>query len=365
MKHRSDRYRSWGAVVALMLLITAAMASLLPLVETNTWWVRYLDFPRLQFAVAAVVLLALYLGLRRRLGMRDGAVILVALIVLGYHAYKLHPYSELVAAAAVTQAECSEADHVRIMIANVKRRNEQAQAFLDQVDRVDPDLLLVMETDFWWDERLSPLREQFPHRVQSIPEDHAFYGMHFFSKLEMIQPEFRFFFDAATPTLDTEVRLRNGVPIRFLGLHPRPPLAWSQPTTMRDAHILQAALMARGSDARTILAGDFNAVPWERVTRRAMRLGGLLDPRVGRGFFPTYDTESYLMSWPLDQILFQSQFTVLGFDALPDFGSDHRAVVATLCHDPAAVQAAPDLLPDDLAEAERSIDAARRNGATE
>lgn len=129
---------------------------------------------------------------------------------------------------------------------------------------------------------------------------------------------------------------------------------------MRDAHIFQAALMARESRAPAIVAGDFNAVPWERVTRRAMRIGDLLDPRVGRGLYPTHDTESYLIHWPIDQILFQPQFTLQSFDTLPDFGSDHLAVIATLCHDPAAAQDAPELLADDLAEAETSIDSARR-----
>ncbi len=61
----------------------------------------------------------------------------------------------------------------------------------------------------------------------------------------------------------------------------------------------------------------------------------------------------------LDQILFQPQFTVQGHETLPDFGSDHRAVVASLCHEPEAAQAAPKLLAEDLAEAEASIEAAQ------
>ncbi|MCF6369893.1 hypothetical protein [Rhizobium halophilum] len=90
-----------------------------------------------------------------------------------------------------------------------------------------------------------------------------------------------------------------------------------------------------------------------------MRIGNLLDPRIGRGLYPTYDTNSLLMSWPLDQILFQPQFTLKAFDTLPDFGSDHRAVTATLCHDPAAAQDAPEASADDLSEAQRSLEAAR------
>ena len=360
MDYPVARFRAWAATLCLALLAVVATASLLPLIETNIWWVRFLDFPRLQFTVLTLVLLTLYLWFRVRPCRVEWIAVLCALAALGYHAYKLHPYSELVAPAAVAEASCTEGQALRVMIANVKRRNESAEAFLNQVAATGPDLLLVLETDAWWDERLSALRDQFRHQVQSIPDDHAFYGMHLFSKLELISPEFRFFFGADTPTAVTEVRLPDGEIIGFIGLHPRPPLAWSQPTTMRDAHILQAALRAREFDSPTILGGDFNAVPWERVTRRAMRIGGLLDPRVGRGLFPTYDTESLLISWPLDQILFQPQFTVQGYETLSDFGSDHRAVVASLCHQPAAAQAAPELLAEDLAEAEASIDAAGR-----
>lgn len=357
--NRDSRYRAVAAATALALLIGAGAVSLLPLFETNVWWIRFLDFPRLQFAVVTLVLMALYLGLQGRPSPFGWVAMIFAMTSLGYQAYKLHPYSKLVEPAVVAHANCPEGQAVRVMVANVKRKNERAEAFLAQVAATEPDLLLVMETDAWWDERLSVLDKQFRHRVQSIPDDHAFYGMHLFSRLELISPEFKLFFDADTPTAVTRVRLPGGALIGFIGLHPRPPLAWSQPTTMRDAHVLQAALVAREWDAPTILAGDFNAVPWERATRRAMRIGGLLDPRVGRGLFPTYDTESYLISWPLDQILFQPQFTLHDFHTLPDFGSDHRAVVASLCHERAATQHAPELLADDLAEAEASIEAAR------
>lgn len=360
MGRDNGKVRLVMAKVILALLSTVVAASLLPLVETNVWWIRFLDFPRLQFMVALVVLLLLFLAVRGRSGWVGWTAIIGTAAALGYHIHKLYPYTDLAEQTVLTDASCAEGQSIRIMSANVKRRNESADIFLDQVARVDPDVLLVMETDAWWDERLSVLADAFPNRIQSIPEDHAFYGMHLLSKLELISPEFRFLFDAYTPTAFTQLRLRGGDVIDFSGLHPRPPLPWSQPTTLRDAHILSAALDARASSNATILAGDFNAVPWERVTHRAIRIGGLLDPRVGRGLHPTYDTKSWVISWPLDHILFQPQFTVQNFETLPEFGSDHRAVVATLCHHPTAARNAPSLNPDDLAEAEASIEAAAR-----
>lgn len=355
-----DRYRILSDIAALAFLLIMVSASLFTLIETDTWWVRYLDFPRLQLAITTAFVLLLWLGLRkRRRRWVDWVVLAAALAGLLYHAYKLHPYSGLAAPAAVMRDECLEGQSLRVMVANVKRKNESADQFLTQVEAYDPDLLLIMETDAWWDKQLAPLNNQLPYEIQSIPESDAYFGMHLFSKLPLLSPEFHFFFGADTPTATTRLQLPEGQEIGFIGLHPKPPLAWAQPTTMRDAHLLQASLMVKDWNIPTVIAGDFNAVPWERVTRRAMRIGGLLDPRVGRGLYPTYDVNSWLMSWPLDQILFQPQFALMAFGTLPDFGSDHRAVTATLCYDPAAALKLPEVSQDDLAEAQRSLRAAR------
>jgi hypothetical protein len=92
-----------------------------------------------------------------------------------------------------------------------------------------------------------------------------------------------------------------------------------------------------------------------------MRLGGLLDPRVGRGIYPTYDAQSRIMSWPLDQVLFQDELGLMRFARLPSIGSDHYPILAELCLDPdlAGRQSAPEIASGDRAEAETSIAAAR------
>jgi len=366
-RHRWSRLilRRILPLVILGLLAVATAVSFLPLIETNAWWVRYADFPRLQLATAIVLLLTALLGLGRHAGKRARTTALLAVVLpaaaVGYHAHKLYPYTGLSAQAAAGVEECPAERTLSVMVANVQKRNEDASEFLRLVEDVDPDVLLVMETDGWWDRRLSPLRSTFPEAVQHIPESHGAFGMHFFSKLRLTSPAFRFLFDADTPTLFTGIDLPNGVMVQFLGLHPRPPLAWSQPTALRDAHLLSAGLEARSTKMPTIVAGDFNAVPWEPATRRSARIGGLLDPRIGRGFYPTFRTDDLLISWPLDQILYQQAFGLLDFETLPAFGSDHFPVFARLCHGaPGRMpHAAPALRPGDLEEAQVSIEAAR------
>lgn len=362
---RGLRVASWIVLVLLLLIV---VASLLPLVETDVWWIRFLDFPRVQFAVALIILLAVLLALRRLPRTLGIVAVAAGLLGLGYQVFKLHSYIGAVSSEIAVGLEfCPTDASLSLMVANVQKRNEQAEEFLKVVSAADPDVLLVLETDAWWEKHLQPLRATFSHFVQHIPEEHAAFGMHLFSQRELLAPEFRFLFDAYTPSIFTGLSLPDGAAVQLLGLHPRPPQAWSQPTTMRDAHLLTAALEARGSDIPTILAGDFNAVPWERVNRRAMRIGGLLDPRVGRGLYPTFRTGSVLVSWPIDQILFQEDLILTRFDTLPTFGSDHYPIIAELCHTPELSfgQVAPTLEPDDLEEAENTIAAAVEVGGSD
>lgn len=365
MPARSRRDASpWRRIAAswivLPLLLLAAAASLLPLVETNVWWVRWLDFARVQILVALAILLLVYPPLAPRRGAMAWTGIVLGLAALAYQVYELHRYPRVMGEMMVEAQACPAPVRLRVMIANVQESQEAAQPFLDLVGRTEPDLLLVMETDAWWDGALAPLHDAFAHRAQSIPADAAF-GMHILSRLPLLAPRFVDLFGSGTPTLQTGVRLGTGEAVRFFGLHPRPPLAWSQPTTMRDAHILATALAVRDGEAPAVVAGDLNAVPWERTLRRAMRIGGLLDPRVGRGWHPTFRTDSLLVTWPLDQVLAQDGFALEAFAVLPDIGSDHRPVLAVLCRSAEAAerQAPPALEADDLEEARTSIEAAR------
>ncbi len=351
----------WASAVVGTLVAITVVASALPLLSTNTSWVRYADFPRLQFAIALVILLPAFLALRGRAGRIGWLLSALASVALVYHATQLYPYTPLTPRAAASVEACAPENRLSVMVANVKERNETSEIFLELVGEVDPDVLLILETDPWWDRHLAPLAASYPHREQFIPEGHGDFGMHLLSKLPLVSPEFRFLFDAYSPTIYAGLELRSGTTVPFVGLHPHPPMVGFKSTTLRDGHILSAALDARSNAAPTILAGDFNAVPWDDVTRRAARIAGLLDPRIGRGYFPTFQTDSIWISWPLDQVLYQDGFGLIGFEVLPDFGSDHYPVLARLCQVPPSSldQTAPRLRTNDLAEAEAAVEAAK------
>ena len=288
---RDTSGRRFGAVVryaVLGLIILAVMASFLPSIETNAWFVRIFDFPRLQLFVALLALGIVYLLARRPRTPAGWMPVVLVAAALGSHATKLHRYLPMMEEDAVALAGCSERSRVRMLIANVQKGNRRAAELFRIMRAADPDLFLAMETDEWWDRRLAELHGAFPHRIQCIPDEHAFFGIHLLSKYDLVGPEIRLLAGSFAPSVFTGVRLPDRATFAFYGLHPRPPIV-GQSSIFRDEELISAALEARASPDPVIMAGDLNAVPWEGVVRLAMRVGELLDPRVGRGFYPTFD----------------------------------------------------------------------------
>ncbi len=87
------RLTRWTSRYLLLpVILGVAVCSLIPLIETNIWWIRYLDFPRIEFSIVLIAALALYALIgqwRRRVGL---FAIAMAVCALGYNVYRLWPY---------------------------------------------------------------------------------------------------------------------------------------------------------------------------------------------------------------------------------------------------------------------------------
>ena len=79
-----------------------------------------------------------------------------------------------------------------------------------------------------------------------------------------------------------------------------------------------------------IVTGDLNDVAWSTTTRRFQRLSGLLDPRVGRGFYNTFHAGIPVMRWPLDHLFHDAEFRLIRMSRLPNIGSDHFPILFSL-----------------------------------
>ncbi|KQI68927.1 hypothetical protein AN189_08790 [Loktanella sp. 3ANDIMAR09] len=340
-------------------LFALCAATFLPLLTFDTWWIRFLDFPRLQFLAGLLVSLALFVTLRRAQPSWGTILTLAGIAAIGLQVAKLWPYQPLATKMVASVLRCDADDRLRVLVTNVQVANRNDDSVLDMVRSQDPDVLVVLETSPWWDNALAPLDDQFDHIVREQPES-AYYGMHVYSRHPFTQSDMTYPMGVDTPMFDGQIA-HPTMPIHLLGVHPRPPHQTNggQPSTMRDATILHAATRARETSAVSVIAGDFNLAPWEDTAQRALRIGALLDPRAGRGPMNSYMADSDLMRWPLDQVLWQSGPGLLDMTVLPSVGSDHHPVRVDLCLSPLVDARTIPLQDGDLAAAQDTFDAAR------
>ena len=295
---------------------------------TDAWWVRVLDFPRLQIAVLvgiAAALAVLVLNRRRR---RVRALIILLIAAGAYQAAEVYRFTRLAPAELSGVPACSSRNLVSLLIANVLMTNREVEPFLSVVRQADPDLVLLTETDGWWDSRLEVLATRYPNAVR-YPLGNT-YGMHLYSKLELLQPRVRFLVQDAIPSIHARLRLRSGALVEFHGVHPTPPQP-DRDTTPRDVELILVGREVAADHRPTIVAGDLNDVGWSATTRQFQEISGLLDPRVGRGLYATFNANWPLLQWPLDHVFVDRSFRLVRMERLGHIGSDHFPIFISLC----------------------------------
>lgn len=346
---------AFGLLFLIALLL--ATLSFVPLLESNRWWIRILDFPRLQEVVALLILAVPLVLYFRRFRKMAGLALILIVSALSYHAFILLPYFHSEPNSSV--ADCQSESVISVMIANVKMSNDPDGRLVDMVREVRPDLLLAMETNAKWNGALATLEETMPHTVSHVSD--SSFGIHLFSRLPLDSPEIRFLAGQDTAQVVTGVTLASGEIVDFLGVHPRPPLPSNDNTTIsRDAVLYKAALLLREHERTGIVAGDFNATPWETAVRRMRQIGNLQETRRGYGYVPTFNANSWWMSWPLDHIFHEAGFATLSLERLSSFGSDHYPFVGRFCRiDGRGGMPAPQTDNKLIKEAEQTIETAK------
>jgi endonuclease/exonuclease/phosphatase (EEP) superfamily protein YafD len=339
------------------LLALAVLAeTLVSLIHTNLWWIQALNFPRM---LTLIVIGAIAIGVAVFVPVRWGlGVIAMLAIAAGLQAWRMYPYFWF---APVEVENAEEIDVAlgpscfTVLGLNVYQHNRDYAPTRALIDRIKPDILLLMETDRRWVDALAPQLARYPTRVLR-PLGNT-YGMVFATKLPVRSAGTQNITDRDTPTLYARLATRDGTPFDYIGLHPRPPLP-GQDTDLRDRKIEHAALAIDDHRTAKLAMGDFNDVAWSRTTQLFKQVGGFLDPRIGRGSYPSFPADHASFGWPLDQIFLSPGFTVRDLRILDNVSSDHRPLTATVClsGDPARRQnESPDELTPEARRAARSM----------
>jgi endonuclease/exonuclease/phosphatase (EEP) superfamily protein YafD len=316
-------------ITFLVATIILALLTLLPLWRHESWWVRTLDFPRLQLLILSGLLLLLQTFFLDKSHYETWGMIFVAIACLFYHAWWIIPYTPFHPSEVKSSSRSDSNRLIRIMTANVLTPNRNVKGLIRLVHENQPDILVTLESDSWWQTSLDTLEDEYPFTIK-CPLDNL-YGMHVYSKFPLTDSQIDYLVDPDIPSMHSLVSLPTGDKVRVHFLHPAPPSPIEkEETSERDAELIIVAKSVAESDYPVIVTGDLNDVAWSETTRLFRKISGLLDPRVGRGMFNTFHAKFWFLRWPLDHLFHSKDFTLSQLRRLPNFGSDHFALFSEL-----------------------------------
>ena len=301
------------------------------LIRRDEWWFRGADFPRLQILFVGLVALAGLLFIQAEWTLVRELLLLGVIAAVAYQLKMVLPYTPIWKKQVlhVRRDQVNVEQQISLLVANVLTPNHKYHLLLEQIDHLQPDVVLTLETDQIWQEALKPIEADYPYRV-AVPQDNL-YGMHLYSRLPLADTEVKFILSDETPSIHATIRLRSGLDVQLYCLHPKPPSPTeAKDSTLRDAELLIVGDQIKDIDESCIVMGDLNDVAWSRTTRLFQRISGLLDPRVGRYFMNTFHADYPLLRWSLDHIFHSTDFGLVEMKRLPHIGSDHFPIYVVL-----------------------------------
>lgn len=339
------------------LIVLVFVGTLLPLIPSSQWYVRIWDYPRLQaFFLAVMAMLSFYFFYYKK--RKRGVVLMLALsAVVVYQAAKAFPYTPFASKQVFeSEREVQDSTFISLLVSNVLQYNTEHEHLMALIDQYNPDLIVTLESDIVWQNALAPISATYPYTVM-VPLDNT-YGMHLFSRLPLKEEEIMYLLEPDVPSIKAKVQLRSGAWLQLFVVHPRPPVPGeSNDSRERDAEIVMIGKMAKAAGGGVIVAGDFNDVAWSPTSKLFQEVSGLLDPRIGRGYYSTFHAQYPLFRWPLDHVFHSSHFKLVHMERLPDIRSDHFPMFIKLSYEPAeeAEQPKPESDEDTAKEADRII----------
>jgi len=315
-------------IAIIILSILSIIGTLLPESRSKHWIVRgQSNFRAVYLVLNILLLIALSTS---SVGFLPKILLGIMLAVSVFLCLRsVSPYSPLYPKKISDASQYNQNEELSILIHNVYQYNDRYEDLLEMVLQQDADIVLLLETNSEWDTHFSRLSAPYKHVVKKVQENT--YGIIMMSKIGLQDGRVNQLVYDDIPSVEA-LLIKNKRKIRIIGLHPEPPIPGEVMTSIpKEKEMLAAAnkIEDQHDDELTVVIGDLNDVAWSRIATKFKRLTGLVDPRVGRGFYSTFPTYSPI-KMPLDHVFCSPSFQLIEFDTLKSIGSDHRPVLVRL-----------------------------------
>lgn len=302
-----------------IVVIILTFFPLIPVIPVQHWSIRFFDFVRLQMLTLQIAMLLLLIYIWQSPTSLQWFLLVTLILSIAYQALLIYPYTVLYKSRKTKTKYYPK--RLKLITANVLQTNTSYQKFINEIKRLNPHIFITMESDQKWDEAISKALPNYTYTSKVSLSN--FYGMHLYSKHPLNSTQIHYLVEDDVPSIHTVVTYL-GHKIQLIAIHPSPPSPTENETSKeRDAELMIVGKLCRQSDLSTIVCGDLNDVAWSRTSQLFMKMTGFLDPRIGKGLYPTFHASYWLLRFPLDHLFYSKDLNVPVLQRLRRFDSDH------------------------------------------
>ena len=291
----------------------------------GTWWLDNLGNLQLQWAFAAMALLALSLRLPRvLLGMLSGAYALL----IGIH---FAPFYWPVPAATESSPT------IRIAQLNLRYWNPNIETIVADLAHQPYDVVVLQEIS---DESLasvSRLTDTYPHSIGSASAARFGSRHALFSRWPLVDRQVHDLGYLEGRVIDVGVVFEPALTtIRMITLHPGAPRSETLWQLRNSTLEFVGGLVENSGHPWQVVVGDLNVSPWSPHWQRLMDNGKLTNTARGHGYIPSWSPFNgnplgrYLTSSQLDHSLVTESLETVSKTYRTVDGSDHALVETQL-----------------------------------
>ncbi|MCK5505839.1 MAG: endonuclease/exonuclease/phosphatase family protein, partial [Thermodesulfovibrionia bacterium] len=258
-----------------LLFICLAMLALCSLVNftdnTDYWIVDILSHFPVQYALASLFLMAVCIW-KKHLPFAAAAGLLLFI-----NAGTVIDLDESIHAAGHASTT------FKIYSANIYKDNRELSELNREIQKIDPDIVLLLEVTPKHREKLHPIVLTYPYRIENIFKGDL--GFVFLSKFPVHDHRITKLSSYGNSLLEAMLEI-NQKSVMFYGLHAQRPDRGD--FNERKRQFFEPARRIREQSLPVIVAGDFNTTPYSPIFRKFVRLSGLRDSREGFRWQPSW-----------------------------------------------------------------------------
>jgi endonuclease/exonuclease/phosphatase (EEP) superfamily protein YafD len=302
---------------------------LLALVNIQKWYIKIFDFAKFHISILSVLLILFFVLFVAKYD-TSAWIFLAGLVIVSIGNFRsIFPFTPL------HKKEIKASDDTSVtlsfLIANVRQANRHTETLQEFIKEYNPHAILLTEVDQYWVDEIAETTKPYEHQVL-CPLDNT-YGMALYSKIPLENAKVNYYVEEDIPSIRAIFKINDKDYINFFGLHPKPPAPWTK-LLNKQAEVLIAAKLIEELEDPTLVAGDLNDVGWSAITSAFKNISGLVDPRIGRGFFNTYNAKIPFFRYPVDHLFVSDCFKLNKLERLGKFGSDHFPIFVEVSFEP-------------------------------